>query len=131
MVHEVTFHSDNYPNGQMIELACGYISLTKIRFVNENITVAVEAKTGEVDFYDSEAKKCLSTKIEVPLSGDEKFSEVKCIVDGQQIKLGFPQYTYEDNYPYCDGEHDRWTKTISGFHFLCYDFKNNCILELR
>ena len=129
MVHEATFNSDNYPNGKTIELACGHISLTKIAFVNENITAHVEAKTGEVDFYDSKTKKCLSTKIETPLLGDEKFSEVKCIVEGEQIKLGFPQYTYKDNYPHCDGEHDRWTKTISGFDYLCYDFKNNRLVK--
>ena len=129
MTHEVIFNSNLYPNGEMVQLACGYISLTKIEFVNENVTAAIEAKTGEVDFYDSEAKKLLSTKIETPLLGDEKFSEVKCIIDGEQIKLGFPKYSYEDNYPHCDGEHDRWTKIISGFIFLCYDYKNNCIVE--
>ena len=129
MTHEVIFNSDNYPNGERVNLASGYVSLTKIDFINENIIVNIEAKTGEVDFYNSEEKKRLSTKIEVPLSGDEKFSEVKCIIEGEQIKLGFPKYTYKDNYPHCDGEHDRWTKTISDFIFLCYDFKNNCIVE--
>ena len=129
MVHETTFNSNHYPNGEMIKLACGHISLTKIEFVNENVTVNIEAKTGEVDFYDAETKKCLSFKMKTPLLGDEKFSEVNCIVTGEHIKLGFPQYIYKDNYPHCDGEHDSWTKTISGFVFLCYDFKNNCIVE--
>ena len=41
----MTFNSGNYPNGEMITLACGYISLTKIEFVNENITAEIEAKT--------------------------------------------------------------------------------------
>ncbi len=128
MTHEICFNSDLCSDGKMIELACGYISLTKIEFVNEHITATVEAKTGEVVFY-SGAEERLSTKIATPLSGDEKFSEIKCIVEGGQIKLGFPKYTYEDNYPHCDGEHDRWTKIISGFTFLCYDFQNNCIVE--
>ncbi len=129
MIHDVIFNSKNCPNGEIVNLASGYISLTKIEFINENVAVTIEAKTGDVDFYDSEAKKCLSAKIETPISGDEKISEVKCIVEGELIKLGFPQYTYKDNYPHCDGEHDRWTKTISGFVFLCYDLKNNCIVE--
>ena len=129
MANEVIFNSESFPNGKMIELACGYISLTKIRFINENIIVSIEAKTGEVDFYNPATQKHLSAKAEVPLLGDEKFSEVQCIVVDGQIKLGFPQYTYKDNYPHCDGEHDRWTKIISDFNFLCYDFKNNCILK--
>ena len=129
MTHEVIFNSNNCPNGEIVNLASGYVSLTEIVFANENITAHIEAKTGEVDFYDTEGKKCMSAKVETPLSGDEKFSEVKCIVEDGQIKLGFPQYTYEDNYPHCDGEYDRWTKTISGFVFLCYDFKNNRIIN--
>lgn len=129
MTHEVIFNSDNCPNGEIVNLASGYTSLTKIEFINENVTVNIEAKTGEVDFYGPEAKTRLSAKIEVPLSGDEKFSEVKCIVEGEQIKLGFPHYIYKDNYPHCDGEYDRWTKTISDFIFLCYNFKNNCIVD--
>lgn len=129
MTHEAIFDSDRYPDGQIITLACGHISLTKIEFVKEKITVTIEAKNGQVDFYDAQGEKRLSAGVKTPLSGDEKFSEVKCIVEGKQIKLGFPQYTYKDNYPHCDGEHDRWTKTIAGFTFLCYDFVNNCIVQ--
>ena len=128
MVHEVTFNSDNYPNGQMIGLACGYISLTKIEFINENVTVDVEAKTGVVDFYDSQGAKRLSVEIKTPLSGDEKFSEVKCIAEGGKIKLGFPSYTYKDNYPNCDGEHDRWDSKITGFRTLKLDLVSGTIL---
>jgi hypothetical protein len=54
---------------------------------------------------------------------------LSCSVGGDQIKLGFPQYTYKDNYPNCDGESDRWTKILSGFRYLCYDYKNNCIIK--
>ena len=128
MTHEVTFSSSNSPSGELITLASGHISLTKIKFENQNLFADIEAKTGEINFYDSASNKLLSAKVQLPSSGDEKFSEVKCIVEGGQIKLGFPEYSYKDNYPNCDGEHDRWTKTISGFKFICYDIKNNCIL---
>ncbi len=129
MTHDVIFNSANCPNGELVNLACGHISLTKIEFVNQNIIVNIEAKTGEVEFYDLESNKLLSAKAQIPILGDEKFSEVKCMVEGEQIKLGFPIYTYKDNYPHCDGEHDRWTKTVSGFSYLCYDFKNNCLIK--
>ena len=60
MTHELIFNSDNCPNGEMVNLASGYVSLTKIDFINENITVNIEAKTGEVDFYNSKVKNiCL------------------------------------------------------------------------
>ena len=73
--------------------------------------------------------KLLCCKVQVPDSGDEKFSDLMCIVTDGVIKLGFPQYSYVDNYPNCDGESDRWTKTVSGFNYLCYDIKNNRIIE--
>ena len=127
MTHTVNFDSTSCANGKMIDLACGHISLNKLVFQNEGIAVLIEARTGAVDFCDLEDNQLLSSKVELPLSGDEKFSEVKCSVEAAQIVLGFPKYSYKDNYPHCDGEHDRWTKTISGFTLLRYDIKNNCI----
>lgn len=129
MTYDVIFDSALHPDGEMVTLASGYISLTKIGFVKEQITVAVEAKTGAVDFYDEEDKKLLSAKIETPAAGDEKFSEVKCMAESGIINLGFPRYTYKDNYPHCDGEHDRWTKTVAGYTFLSYDMQNNAIVK--
>lgn len=129
MIHEVVFDSAKSAKGEMVDLACGYVSQNKISFVNENIAVNIGAKSGEIEFCDLDSNKLLSAKIQTPVSGDKKFSEVKCSVEGEQIKLGFPEYFYKDNYPNCDGENDRWTKTISGFNFLCYDFKNNRIVE--
>jgi hypothetical protein len=82
-----------------------------------------------VEFYDSESNKALGCKAPTPISGDEKFSEVKCSVSDGVIKLGFPLYSYVDNYPNCDGESDRRTKTIIGYSDFCYDIKNNCIVE--
>lgn len=129
MTNKVVFDSGACPDGAMIDLACGYISMNEIEFTNEKIFVHLEAKTGEIEVYDLDSKKLVSARVQLPTTGDEKFSEVQCSVEENQIKLGFPQYTYEDNYPYCDGEHDRWTKKISGFRFWCYDYQNNCIIE--
>lgn len=129
MEHKLLFSSESYPAGQVLGLASGYLSLTHIVFVNEGITVTVEAKKGEVEFFGKDSTKLLSTKVPLPEDGDEKFSEVKCIVEEGRIKLGFPKYTYEDNYPNCDGESDRWTKVIAGYTLLCYDIESNSIVE--
>ena len=129
MKNELVFDSTKHPNSALISLACGHISLNKITFIRENIIVSIEACKGEVIFCDLNSNKLLSVKIETPSSGDDKFSEIKCIAQNGQIKLGFPQYTYEDNYPHCDGEYDRWTKTIRDFHFLCFDIKSNQIVR--
>lgn len=128
MVHKVTFDSGKYPNGELVGLASGYVSDNEILLLNEKILVQIESKTGEIAFCDENGKMLLSAKTELPQAGDERFSEVQCTVQGDEIKLGFPQYTYEDNYPHCDGEHDRWTKKISGYRFVCYNYKTNNIV---
>ena len=128
MMDKVIFDSAKFPAGEVIALACGYESLTEIVFTNEKIAVQIEAKTGTVEFFDLESNKLLSAKVETPSAGDEKFSEVKCSIECEQIALGFPQYDYVDNYPHCDGEHDCWTKITTGFTFLRYDYRNNCIV---
>ena len=129
MRNELVFDSAIHPNGTLINLACGYVSHNEITFAKENIVVSIEARTGEVVFSNLDSCKLLSVQAEMDSSGDGKFSEVKCIVENGQIKLGFPQYAYKDNYPNCDGEHDRWTKTILDFRFLCYDIKSNQIVK--
>lgn len=129
MIHNIIFDSVKSDKGEIVSLASGYVSLNQISFINEKITVNIEAKTGEIEFYDLESNKLLSAKMRTPTSGDEKFSEVKCLVEGTKIKLGFPEYTYKDNFPHCDGESDRWSKTISDFKFLCYDFEKNCLIK--
>ena len=128
MVHKITFDSQNNPNGELLVLASGYVSDNEILFVHEKIIVQIESKTGAVAFCNEQGNVLQAAKAELPQTGDEKFSEVHCAVSEDLIKLGFPQYTYEDNYPHCDGEHDRWTKRISGYRFVCYNYKNNCIV---
>lgn len=129
MVNKLTFDSAAFSDGTVLNLACGYISQNEITFINENIVVTIEARSGEIQFCDPEYNVLLSEDVQVSSAGDEKFSEVKCIVEDGQIKLGFPEYTYKDNYPNCDGESDRWSKIISGFEFLCYDIKSNQIVK--
>lgn len=129
MIHEITFDSKDHSTGKLLNLACGYISLSQIVFTNENIIINIESRKGEIDIFDSESNKLLSAKVELPSFGDEKYSEVKCAVKNSIITLGFPKYTYEDNYPNCDGEYDRWTKKIDYYRFFCYDIKNNCFYE--
>lgn len=129
MNHQVEFDSEKYPQGQEIGLACGYISMNEITFLREKCMVTLEAKTGEVAFYDREGRQLLTTAVELPACGDEKYSEVRCQVEGDVIRLGFPQYRFKDNYPNCDGEHDRWTKYISGYTYLRYDLKKHSLVE--
>lgn len=129
MVHKVIFDRPKSGEGKLISLASGYVSLNEITFPKEKIIVRVEAKNGEITFCDLKSTPLLSAKVPTPSDGDEKFSELACKVEGDTIILGFPQYTYKDNYPNCDGESDRWTKSISGFQDLKYDLIHNRLMD--
>ena len=129
MVHQVTFDSGKNPGGELVSLASGYVSANEITFAKENVVVNIDAKTGEVVFCDMAGNGLLTAKAKTPSVGDEKFSEVQCKAENGQIVLGFPEYTYKDNYPHCDGESDRWTKVISGYQYLRYNCKDNCVTE--
>lgn len=129
MTHHVTFDSKACPNGAIVPLASGHISENEIAFINEKITVHIEAKSGALSFCDADGTVLLTATVPLPTSGDEKFSEVKCAANDGQIRLGFPQYTYQDNYPHCDGEHDRWEKSIASFTFVCYDVGENSLIK--
>lgn len=128
MMHEILFDSKENPDGALVGLACGHISRNRIEFLQQRIAVTVEARTGQVEFFDPEGKALLAAKVDLP-GGDERFSEVRCSAEADEILLGFPRYSYQDNYPHCDGEHDRWTKTISGYRFLRYDLRSNTLTE--
>ncbi len=122
------YNSENRPTGEEIQLAAGHISSTAIEFTNENIVVTIEAKKGEVVFYDMQDNILASISVALPDGGDGKFSEVMCKAENSRIMLGFPEYTYKDNYPNCDGEYDRWTKIVSGYNYVVFDTETNTVI---
>lgn len=129
MTNRIEFDSASFPHGKTVDLACGHISLNEIVFTAEGITVLLDACTGKLDVCDGASNKLLSAKIALPHSGDEKISELRLLVSDGKIRLGIPEYSYKDNYPHCDGEHDRWTKILRGFSDLEYDIAANKIDE--
>ena len=110
-----------------IELANGYISTTKILFEAEKIVVKIDAK-GVIDFLDFEDQVIASIDIPQQTGGKEVYTEVLCGVEDSCILLKFPIVEWIDNYPHCDGEHDRWDSKIIGYHKLVFDLKTNQII---
>lgn len=114
-------YNSNIENGlKSFQLANGYISTTEIYFESENIVAKIEAD-GFVEFFDATENAVASINLPKQAGGKEKYTEVLCGVENSVIKLKFPIVEWIDNYPNCDGEHDRWdTKTI-GYHTLTFD----------
>lgn len=118
--YDYLFNSQNHTSFKNIQLANGYISKTTLFFELENIFVEIEAK-GHIIFKDNNDSIILSTDVESPDSGKGVYTEVFCKVENKTIFLRFPQYVWIDNYPHCDGEHDRWDTKIIGYNELRYN----------
>jgi hypothetical protein len=95
-------------------IACGYASTTHILFRHEAVTARVGAD-GTVEFLDSGGKSLTGARIPPVKDGRECFMEVCCKEEDGGIWIRFPRYTWYDNYPYCDGESDRWDATVKGY----------------
>lgn len=117
---DIIFNSQTTAADTLFSLASGYISQTTVLFENEQVTAVIQAK-GHVAFYD--ADDTLIAEGQVPTVDDGKgvYEQVGCCADDTQITLRFPICQWIDNYPHCDGEHDRWDSKIVGYHTLTLD----------
>ncbi len=105
---------------QKYQLASGYISTTTVFFETENVVAQIEAK-GDIAFFDGEGAELAAVKMPAQTGGREVYEDVFCSVDRVSIILRFPIVEWIDNYPHCDGEHDRWDSKIIGQHTLTFD----------
>lgn len=106
------------------QLANGYISTTTVCFEKEQLLVKIEAK-GSISFFDCEGKLLKSVTVPQEKEGKEVYTEVVCTVESGAVLLKFPIVQWIDNYPHCDGEHDRWDSRTVGYHVVRFDLKTN------
>ncbi len=109
------------------QLASGYVSETVIVFEKENICALVNA-SGKVDFQDARGKLLASASAPAVTDGKEKYVSLYYRIDENKIILDFPVYEWIDNYPHCDGEHDRWDTREIGAHTITFDCINHKVL---
>ena len=99
------------------QIASGYISETVILFEKEETVACVYAE-GRVEFFDTDGNLISQGKVESQTGGREVYEEVVCEADENCITLKFPIVKWIDNYPNCDGEHDRWDSVVIGYNTL-------------
>lgn len=99
----------------LFNIACGFVSTTEVSFVNENV-VAVVTAYGNVNFLDAARNVLASACVPPDDEGLCRFVSLACKVENGKIYLQFPFYSWKDNYPYCDGEGDRWDAYVTGYH---------------
>lgn len=108
------------------QLASGYISTTKIFFEKEQIAAKIEAE-GKVEFLDAEDNVIAAADVAEQTGGKGKYTDILCGVEGDAIVLKFPIVEWIDNYPNCDGEHDRWDSRTIGYNEMIFDLNTNKI----
>lgn len=102
-------------------------SQTAVHFVNEKVIAEVQAK-GSAEFFKEDGTLIAAGNVEPERGGMEKYEDISFYVTAQTIELRFPVYKWIDNYPHCDGEHDRWDSKITGFRTLKLDLVSGTIL---
>ncbi len=107
-------------NEKNFQLASGYISTTVIAFETAMISAKIEA-CGIVDFYTADGSLISSVNIPEQTGGTEKYHEVLCRYENGNVTFRFPIVKWIDNYPNCDGEHDRWDTVTIGYHTVNFD----------
>ncbi len=120
--YDKIFNSEENIGFKSIQLANGYISSTTILFEKEKIVAKIEAK-GHIEFFDCEDIMLAAFEIPAQTGGKETYNEVLCETEKNIIVLKFPIVEWIDNYPNCDGEHDRWDTEIIGYHTLNFNYE--------
>jgi len=100
-----------------IELKAPYynaINPTTITFEKEKVSASVDS-LGHIEFYNEENKSL--GFVDVPVSKDPseyghsaQYGNVGYSVRDNQIVFHMPVYGWDDSYPHCDGESDRWSR---------------------
>lgn len=96
---------------------------TKISFVREHISALVDS-LGHVEFLDSEDRSLGFVDVPAAEAPDlyahsGQYGTVWCSAQGDELRIRLPIYQWEDDYPHCDGESDRWTRrTIRHFQVV-------------
>ncbi len=124
---DITFNSEAQTDKKLYQIASGYISKTTVLFEKEDVIAVIEAK-GSVEFYDINDELIAVGKLPPVEDGKEVYEEVSFKAEGNLITLSFPVYEWIDNYPNCDGEHDRWDTRIVGYNTLTLDLLNRTII---
>ena len=101
------------------------IESTKITFGVEEIVATIDS-LGHIEFFDMEENSLGYVDFPVSKDPSEKghtaqYGDAQCCANGSEIRFQLPVYGWEDNYPHCDGESDRWDRYIARWFEVIFD----------
>ena len=107
---------------------------TAVTFINEHTTLQIDS-LGHIEFCGDDMQVLCTLDLPVHKDPTEyghsaQYGEVKCSADGHSITLFLPIYDWEDSYPNCDGESDRWSRYIVRWFRVVYDCETSTAVVL-
>lgn len=99
--------------GERFHLSCGFYETTCFLFREYGFAADIHCK-GEVRIYTPQGKRLLTLPARPMDSGRGCYMDILLTTTEDGIRFQFPEYTWTDHYPHCDGESDRWDAHITG-----------------
>lgn len=104
---------------------------TEILFEEEKIIATVNS-VGHIEFFDEEKQSLGAVDIPAAESPDMyahsgQYGEVRYKAEKDVISFELPLYRWEDSYPHCDGESDRWSRYVVRWFHVVFDVKTKQI----
>lgn len=113
-------YSSDTKGWKEFQLASGHISTTVVFFEEAKILAKVEAK-GKVTLLNEAGQVLEEKEVGAQAGGREVYETLRCCAEDGALRLQFPVVEWIDNYPNCDGEHDRWDSRIIGWDTVTFD----------
>jgi hypothetical protein len=107
------------------------INPTTVLFQGEKVSAFVDS-LGHIAFFDESNQSLGFVDIPAAESPDlyghsGQYGELYCKSDGERIQFKLPVYGWDDCYPYCDGESDRWDRYVARWFYVVFDCKTRTI----
>ena len=125
-MYETTYNSDVQKEFKTIDAPYyNAIVTSEITFEKEQVVATIDS-LGHIEFFDLE-KNSLGF-VDVPVSKDPsekghtaQYGDARYSSDGKVICFELPVYGWEDSYPHCDGESDRWSRYVARWFSVVFD----------
>ncbi len=116
-----TFYNGAVQYTSLYRLPNLYGTVEDIEFFLENEKISLTVtKTGDVVFCDEGGRVIVEATVE-PKTRKNVHEDAFLRVQDGKAYIYFSIMDYEDNYPNCDGECDRWTSVTVGYDCLAFD----------
>lgn len=113
MRYDYIVRADEVLNQECFHLSCGFYETTSFLFEGAGFYVNIHYK-GAFTFYRVNGEKLETATAKPMTSGRGCYTDILVTTTEDAVIFQLPEYAWNDHYPHCDGESDRWTAKITG-----------------